>query len=110
MSTGQAIVSYFSLKAASPAIDLVLFVSYFSIFRLYCLMSEDFRRTLMSVWCCVQHCRTVQLNYIGDHVTVVLKKSTASTLLSMEERASADCSPVLIEKNGKGTEEKLLFD
>ena len=65
VSTGQVIVSYRSLKTATTAFDLILYVSYFTIFLLYCLMSKDFRMTLLSDWC-VRRCRTIQLNCSSD--------------------------------------------
>ena len=81
ISTGQEIVSYQSLKAATIAFDLVLYVSYFAIFVLYCIMSKDIRRALLS-GSCFQRCRTVQLNYSNDQEPVS-KKSTTLTLLPM---------------------------
>ena len=92
MSTGQEIVSYQSLKTATTAFDLVLYVNYFAIFLLYCLMSNDFRRTLMSVWC-VKRCQTIQLNCSRDKVPEVSKKSTL-TLLPLQGRTSVGQSPV----------------
>ena len=46
LSTGHEVFSYQSLKTASIALDLILYVSYFVIFLLYCLMSRDFRQTI----------------------------------------------------------------
>ena len=100
MSTGQEIVSYQSLKTATTAFDLVLYVSYFVIFLLYCLMSKDFRRILLSVWC-VKRCQTIQLNCSSDQVPEVSKKSTTLTLLPLQDLESADRSLVLIEKHNK---------
>ena len=49
MSTRQEIVSFQSLRAATTAFDLVLYVSYFAIFVLYCMMPKDIWRILVSV-------------------------------------------------------------
>ena len=98
MSTGQEIVSYQSLKTATTAFDLVLYVSYFAIFLLYCMMSKDIRRTMMSVWC-VLRCQTIQLN-CSNGQEPVSKKSTSLTLLPLREgTSSANQSPVLVEKH-----------
>ena len=54
MSTGIAIYSYETLKTASVGFDIVLYVSYFVIFVIYCLMSHEFRRTAVTF--CHQIC------------------------------------------------------
>ena len=95
MSTGQEIVSYQSLKSATTAFDLVLYVSYFAIFLLYCFMSKDIRRTLVSVWC-VRRC-TIQLNCSSDQETVTTKSTTLTHLPLQEGTSSANQSPVLTE-------------
>ena len=56
ISTGDDIFSYESLKAASILFDLILYMSYFSVFLIYCLMSHDFKQTAMSV-CFLAKCR-----------------------------------------------------
>ena len=98
MSTGQEIVSSQSLKTAAIAFDLVLYVSYFAIFLLYCMMSKDIRRTLVSIWC-VRRCQTIQLNCSSDQEPMS-KKSTTLTLLPLQEgTSSANQSPALTEKH-----------
>ena len=103
LSTGQEIVSYQSLKAASIAFDLLLYVSYFAIFVLYCIMSKDIRRTLVSGWC-FKRCRSIRLNCSNDQEPVS-KKSTTLTLLPMHDGASsANQSPVFVEKRSKDSQ------
>ena len=98
MSIGQVIVSYQSLKTATTPFDLVLYVSYFAIFLLYCMMSKDIRRTLVSVWC-VRRCQAIHLNCSSGQEPVS-KKSTSLTLLPLREgTSSANQSPVLVEKH-----------
>ena len=82
LSTGQIIFSYKSLKTASIALDLILYVSYFVIFLLYCLMSKEFRRAIMSL-CCDRKCATKRKQILTDSAS--LKKTTASTPLTTME-------------------------
>ena len=49
ITSGKKIFSYESLRSASIAFDLILYVSYVAIFLIYCLMSEEFRIKIMSV-------------------------------------------------------------
>ena len=49
ITTGNKIVSYESLRSAALAFDLILYVSYFVIFLLYCLMSEEIRNKILSL-------------------------------------------------------------
>ena len=58
ISTGDEVISYDSLKTASISLDLILYSSYFIVFLIYCLMSEDIRRTVISV-CFPKNCRKV---------------------------------------------------
>lgn len=51
VTTGNILVSYDSLKPASVAFDLILYVSYFVLFLLYCVMSKDLRYAIGSTWC-----------------------------------------------------------
>ena len=46
ISTGSSLLSYQDLKSASLGFDLALYLSYFLIFVLYCMMSGKFRDTL----------------------------------------------------------------
>ena len=50
LSTGNNIFSYETLKAASLGFDVVLYLSYFLIFFIYCIMSHDFRHMFVSCW------------------------------------------------------------
>ena len=59
ITTGQKIFSYNSLKTASIAFDLVLYVSYFAIFLIYCLMSKEFRQN-MRLACSMTYCRKLK--------------------------------------------------
>ena len=49
ITSGQKIFSYDSLRSASIAFDLILYVSYFTIFLIYCLMSEEIRNKILSL-------------------------------------------------------------
>ena len=49
ISTGSVLLTHETLKAASLGFDLVLYVSYFLMFTLYCTMSGKFRETLASL-------------------------------------------------------------
>ena len=98
MTMGQVIVSPQALNTAAIPFDLVLYVSYFIIFLLYCMMSKDIRRTMVSIWC-VRRCQTIQLNCSSDQEPVS-KKSTTLTLLPLQEgTSSANQSPILTEKH-----------
>ena len=59
ITTGQKIFSYNSLKTASIAFDLILYVSYFAIFLIYCLMSKEFRQNMRSA-CSMTYCRKLK--------------------------------------------------
>ena len=50
ISTGISIFTYDVLKTASIGFDIVLYLSYFVIFLIYCLMSHDFRIEVVSVF------------------------------------------------------------
>ena len=49
ITTGNKIFSYESLRSAAIAFDLILYVSYFIIFLIYCLMSEEIRNNILSL-------------------------------------------------------------
>ena len=51
LTTGQTLITYDALKTASVAFDLILYISYFMMFVLYCLMSKDLRRRITR--CCI---------------------------------------------------------
>ena len=56
ISTGDIVISYNTLKDVSISFDLILYLSYFAVFLIYCLMSKEIRRTATSV-CCLAKCR-----------------------------------------------------
>ena len=56
ISTGKVIFSFKSLKTASIGFDIVLYVSYFITFILYCLMSGEFRQ--VAAYLCKGFCKT----------------------------------------------------
>ena len=56
LSTGEEVFSYESQKTASILFDLILYVSYFAVFLIYCLMSKDTRKSIVSV-CFLKNCR-----------------------------------------------------
>ena len=47
LTTGHVLIPSESLKTASVAFDLILYLSYFAVFLLYCLMSKDLRKKIL---------------------------------------------------------------
>ena len=47
-TTGEFLFSYDTMKSIAVAFDLVLYVSYFVIFLIYCLMSQEVRRVIVA--------------------------------------------------------------
>ena len=47
-TTGEFLFSYDTMKSVAVAFDLVLYVSYFVIFLIYCLMSQEVRRVIVA--------------------------------------------------------------
>ena len=76
LSTGHEVFSYKSLKTASMALDLILYVSYFVIFLLYCLMSKEVRRAIMPM-CCIRKRAGANKSSASDSISS--KKTTTST-------------------------------
>ena len=79
ISTGQEVFSYETLKTASIAFDLLLYISYFVIFLIYCLMSKDFRKTMMSV-CSAINCRKLKYRCLARKGSVCMKSKTSSKM------------------------------
>ena len=69
LTTGQTLIPYEALKTASVAFDLMLYISYFLVFLLYCLMSKEFRNRITR--CCVMRImlRGTQQRASGKSVT-----------------------------------------
>ena len=77
ITTGQKIFSYNSLKTASIAFDLILYVSYFAIFLIYCLMSKEFRQNMRSA-CSMTYCRKLKRRGVAaKHSTDTKSDDTA---------------------------------
>ena len=47
LTTGHVLIPSESLKTASVAFDLILYLSYFAVLLLYCLMSKDLRKKIL---------------------------------------------------------------
>ena len=78
ITTGQKIFSYNSLKTASIAFDLILYVSYFAIFLIYCLMSKEFRQNMRSA-CYMTYCRKLKRRgAVAKHSTDTKSDDTAN--------------------------------
>ena len=70
LSTGKEVLSYESQKTASILFDLILYVSYFAVFLIYCLMSKDIRKSIVYVRF-LKNCRKCETvgssgNNLGD--------------------------------------------
>ena len=90
ITTGQKVISYQSLKSASVALDLILYVSYFSIFLIYCVMSEGFRTTFLSI-CCNMACRKSDQEGHTRNIPLHLSsKQTRAVTLSTASDTSTD--------------------
>ena len=86
ISTGTTVLSYESLKSASLGFDLVLYLSYFLIFILYCAMSGKFRETLTSLVplkCCVREKSEINYNTISGKLIGVPREKTGRTSVSI---------------------------
>ena len=98
LSTGEEVISYESQKTASILFDLILYVSYFAVFLIYCLMSKDIRKSIVYVRF-LKNCRKCETvgssgNNLGDkdHNTSnelsngSNKSNTAATLVPKENQ------------------------
>ena len=98
LSTGEEVISYESQKTASILFDLILYVSYFAVFLIYCLMSKDIRKSIVSVRI-LKNCRKCETVGSGgkclddkEHNTSnelsngSNKSNTAATLVSKENQ------------------------
>ena len=79
LTTGQTLIPHAALKTAAVVFDLMLYISYFLVFLLYCLMSKELRNRITR--CCVMRImlRGTQQRASGKSVTSTSRVPSSTT-------------------------------
>ena len=90
ISTGNVIFPYEILKAAAVGFDMILYISYFIIFLLYCFMSRDVRNTVFSLCHQIWFYRKKREQGLGQHPNeMVIINTSQSTTIQIPENNSS---------------------
>ena len=79
LTTGHVLIPSESLKTASVAFDLILYLSYFAVFLLYCLMSKDLRKKNLQFCMKRTMIRQNDHNSSGKSITSTSRLPTSTT-------------------------------